>query len=93
MPRYDGTGPRGEGPFTGRGEGYCAIRWRKPAPGTAVVGFAGLQGAPVQPVDGPTTRGPMIESFSGPLALAQPRPWCGRRWGHRGCRRAGRVRW
>lgn len=26
MPRFDGTGPRGEGPFTGRGEGYCVIR-------------------------------------------------------------------
>ncbi len=26
MPRFDGTGPRGEGPFTGRGEGYCVVR-------------------------------------------------------------------
>ena len=26
MPRFDGTGPRGEGPFTGRGEGYCVMR-------------------------------------------------------------------
>jgi len=26
MPRFDGTGPRGEGPFSGRGEGYCAVR-------------------------------------------------------------------
>jgi hypothetical protein len=24
MPRGDGTGPLGEGPFTGRGAGYCA---------------------------------------------------------------------
>jgi hypothetical protein len=24
MPRGDGTGPLGQGPFTGRGEGYCA---------------------------------------------------------------------
>jgi len=23
MPRYDGTGPRGKGPRTGRGMGYC----------------------------------------------------------------------
>ena len=23
MPGYDGTGPRGEGPMTGRGFGYC----------------------------------------------------------------------
>ena len=24
MPAYDGTGPRGQGPMTGRGMGYCA---------------------------------------------------------------------
>lgn len=23
MPRFDGTGPRGKGPLTGRGLGYC----------------------------------------------------------------------
>ncbi|HDR73327.1 MAG TPA: hypothetical protein ENN85_05410 [Methanoculleus sp.] len=23
MPGYDGTGPRGQGPMTGRGMGYC----------------------------------------------------------------------
>jgi hypothetical protein len=25
MPRFDGTGPRGMGPMTGRGMGYCAV--------------------------------------------------------------------
>jgi len=25
MPRYDGTGPRGQGPMTGRGGGYCVV--------------------------------------------------------------------
>lgn len=25
MPGYDGTGPRGMGPMTGRGLGYCAV--------------------------------------------------------------------
>ena len=25
MPGYDGTGPRGRGPFTGRGMGFCAM--------------------------------------------------------------------
>jgi len=29
MPGYDGTGPRGMGPMTGGGRGYCAV------PGTA----------------------------------------------------------
>lgn len=45
MPRFDGTGPTGKGPFTGRGEGYCAVsspEGREPS------GFAGLQGEPVR---------------------------------------------
>ena len=25
MPRFDGTGPRGTGPMTGRGLGYCVV--------------------------------------------------------------------
>ena len=25
MPKYDGTGPNGKGPMTGRGSGYCII--------------------------------------------------------------------
>ena len=25
MPRFDGTGPMGQGPLTGRGMGYCAV--------------------------------------------------------------------
>ncbi len=25
MPGFDGTGPRGEGPMTGGGRGYCAL--------------------------------------------------------------------
>jgi len=25
LPRFDGTGPRGEGPMTGWGNGYCAL--------------------------------------------------------------------
>lgn len=29
MPRFDGTGPMGAGPMTGRGLGYCAL----PLPG------------------------------------------------------------
>lgn len=25
MPRFDGTGPKGEGPMTGHGRGYCIV--------------------------------------------------------------------
>jgi len=48
MPRYDGTGPRGEGMFTGRGEGYCALRLPEPGSGEPAVGYAGIQGRPVR---------------------------------------------
>ncbi len=30
MPFRDGTGPRGEGPMTGRGQGYCAVDFAQP---------------------------------------------------------------
>ena len=45
MPRFDGTGPRGLGPMTGRGEGYCVLEI--PDSGQAPRGYVGLQGTPV----------------------------------------------
>jgi len=48
MPGFDGTGPRGAGMFTGRGEGYCALRQQAPGSGEPAVGYAGIQGRPVQ---------------------------------------------
>jgi hypothetical protein len=47
MPRFDGTGPQGQGPMTGRGEGYCAVRLPD-EPEQSAYGYAGLQGTPVQ---------------------------------------------
>lgn len=44
MPRFDGTGPQGEGPFTGRSEGYCAVAYPK---ASRPYGYAGVQGQPV----------------------------------------------
>jgi hypothetical protein len=46
MPGFDGTGPQGQGPMTGRGEGYCAVRL--PESGQAPSGYAGLRGSPVR---------------------------------------------
>ena len=46
MPRFDGTGPQGGGPMTGRGEGYCVLEL--PEPGEAASGYAGLDGVPVR---------------------------------------------
>jgi len=49
MPRFDGTGPNGEGPMTGRGRGYCVLA-RNGARGARgrLVGYAGLAGRPVR---------------------------------------------
>ena len=46
MPRFDGTGPGGQGPMTGHGQGYCAIKF--PASGQAPYGYVGWQGTPVR---------------------------------------------
>jgi len=48
MPRFDGTGPQGEGPFTGHADGYCAIRLPEPGSNQPAIGFAGLAGRPVR---------------------------------------------
>jgi hypothetical protein len=48
MPRFDGTGPRGEGMFTGHGEGYCALRLPEPSSDEPAVGYAGIEGRPLQ---------------------------------------------
>lgn len=46
MPGYDGTGPKGEGPMTGRGGGYCLLKIPR-NPDKPRTGFAGLSGKPV----------------------------------------------
>jgi len=46
MPGFDGTGPQGRGPLTGRARGYCVLRESKD-PSNHVRGFAGVQGTPV----------------------------------------------
>jgi hypothetical protein len=46
MPRFDGTGPQGDGPMTGRGEGYCVLEL--PGPDQTSRGYAGLEGMPVR---------------------------------------------
>jgi hypothetical protein len=47
LPGYDGTGPRGEGPMTGRGEGHCVLQLDEA--GRVTGGFAGIEGWPVVP--------------------------------------------
>lgn len=48
MPGFDGSGPRGEGPMTGCGEGYCVMVLSGPPPARAPRGKAG---ACLRPVD------------------------------------------
>ncbi|MCD6310783.1 MAG: DUF5320 domain-containing protein [Candidatus Eremiobacteraeota bacterium] len=46
MPGFDGTGPMGMGPMTGRGMGFCAVA----VPGIASglpYGYAGIAGRPL----------------------------------------------
>ncbi|MBN2455519.1 MAG: DUF5320 domain-containing protein [Sedimentisphaerales bacterium] len=46
MPGFDGTGPLGQGPMTGRGHGFCVLTTSEESP-DEVKGFAGLQSVPV----------------------------------------------
>ena len=43
MPRYDGTGPYGKGPMTGRGMGFCIVQTSRNGL-SDLKGFAGIQG-------------------------------------------------
>lgn len=88
MPAFDGTGPRGLGPMTGRGEGYCALVL--PSPGITGVqcGYAGLSNAPVP-------SGYPYETPSLPVTLYPPRfgwPRLGMRFGRGFARGRGRAR-
>ncbi len=46
MPNFDGTGPLGRGPLSGRGLGYCVLRELAQTPGR-IEGWAGIDGVPV----------------------------------------------
>jgi hypothetical protein len=46
MPGFDGTGPSGKGPMTGRSRGFCALRISEENL-SKVKSFVGLQGMPV----------------------------------------------
>jgi hypothetical protein len=78
MPRFDGTGPRGTGPMTGRGQGYCALEM--PEPGRPARGYAGLEGRPVRfgaPAAWPARRLPTA-MWRG-SAFGRGRGWAARR--------------
>lgn len=68
MPGFDGTGPVGRGPLTGRGEGHCVIKLSDSE--QAPHGYAGIQGTPVMQDAPLVQRGP----------LARIRRWPATRW-------------
>jgi len=47
MPGFDGTGPIGLGPMTGRGMGYCAVRLPVNRGFVPPYGYAGFYGNPI----------------------------------------------
>ena len=51
MPGFDGTGPLGQGPMTGRSQGFCVLTSSEENP-NEVKGLAGLQSVPVNQKNG-----------------------------------------
>jgi len=66
MPGFDGTGPNGTGPMTGRGLGYCILKGSQKDGDPGVQGYAGLRGVPVSY----SSREPQID---GKEAISMPR--------------------
>ncbi len=46
MPGFDGTGPLGRGPMTGRGRGFCVLRTSEENPGR-IQGLTGINNRPI----------------------------------------------
>ena len=51
MPGFDGTGPLGRGPVTGRGQGFCVLTTSKENP-NQIRGFAGVDGKRIGQMNG-----------------------------------------
>ena len=50
MPGFDGTGPQGRGPMTGKAMGFCVLKENKDKPGL-IEGLVGIQGRPISVQD------------------------------------------
>lgn len=85
MPNFDGTGPMGRGPMTGRGMGYCVVPVSRLASAPGPVAAAAL------PYYSPIAPAPRVSPYGFPTT-AYPRfgpgPWFGhaRGFGRRGGR-------
>jgi hypothetical protein len=89
MPRFDGTGPLGQGPMTGRGMGYCAVPADRLGTVPGLAAFPRVPGYysaawPRWPV-GYGLRGGLLPRFGWTPGLMigrgfRGRGWHGRRW-------------
>ncbi|MDD2315841.1 MAG: DUF5320 domain-containing protein [Desulfobacterales bacterium] len=96
MPKFDGTGPFGTGPMTGKGDGHCVLKMPQ-NPDEPQTGFAGLAGKPVVLLPDParidSDRSLSSQRCSEPLPIAGAgagRLFCGRNGRCRRPIRAGR---
>jgi len=74
MPGFDGTGPRGFGPMTGRGRGFCIVPLSPTPPTNMGTGCYSLYGVPQDipyTAVGSTTPGDM--PFAHPMTREQER--------------------
>ena len=51
MPDFDGRGPSGKGPMTGRGKGFCILKTSNIKP-DQINGLIGIEGKSVKKIDG-----------------------------------------
>lgn len=82
MPGFDGTGPTGQGPFTGGGRGYCMVQLPNASYSENIIGYAGYAGKPIS-----LTAGNAIPMLKGPNLSLAPRGCRRQLWGRRRFRR------
>jgi hypothetical protein len=73
MPGFDGTGPLGLGPMTGRGMGYCVMPLPRPGSGGIQYGYAGIEGIKVPITSRHALRYPYFSGLTSYLPFW--RPW------------------
>jgi len=83
MPGFDGTGPLGQGPMTGRGMGFCVLQESKDRAGQAN-GLGGVQGTPIRSMNSNLTDEKEVINMpfgdgTGPAGMG---PMTGRAAGH-----------
>jgi hypothetical protein len=69
MPGFDGTGPLGLGPMTGRGMGYCVMPLPQTRGGRIQYGYAGINGIKVPIIPPHALSGPYLSGLASSLPL------------------------